>query len=577
MSTREPDLIAERAVREPEPRATTALGARTATSRRRLVAALFVFAVAVGIALRVLQIPDQIIADDEWHPLQVLLDNGYGYIFTHFGACDHCIPLTLYDKLVSDTFGLSEMWMRAPMLVAGIAALIVFPLLLAPYLGTSATLVFTWLLAISPLHVYFSRYARPYAIVLFLVVAGTASLARWWSTGRLRWAAAYAVCAIFAPWFHLAYLPFSLAPLAWVFAASALRARREGRALTALLPRGFWLLAAIVVIGIAALVAPPIATDWDALHSRTGVSRFMLPPPYDVFQLVSGAQRPLLAFASGLSFVLGIVVMLRRQRALLAYFAIVLGAQVLALTISGPYRIEHAIVLVRYALPMLAAFLWVSAVGFVHLDELVRKEWRRAPVHAVTAGVLAALAIGGPIEQSHHTPNNWTNHAMFQFNYEPSFERYYATNVLNVATTSSIYSRIGQLDDPSMRIVEAPWNIEWNAIPYPVYQYLHKKEMLIGFVDDPEKPPGEGELPAGDPRFAFRNFVHVSDLDGMRKRGVRFVLLHRDLQPGPNNERDPRSAAVEHWRKHYLEVVGPPVYEDKRLVVFDLNPRPRPR
>jgi hypothetical protein len=564
MSTREPTVIADRA--------SNRSGAPAPTSRRRLVAALFVLAVVVGAAVRLLQIPDQIIADDEWHALHVLLDNGYAYVFSHFGDCDHCIPLALYDKLVSDTIGLSELGMRAPMLVVGIATLIVLPLLLRGYLGTRATLVFAWLLAISPVHVYFSRYARPYAIVFFLIVVGTASFARWWSDGKLRWAISFAVCAILAPWFHLAYLWFSVAPLAWALATCAVRARRERRALASLVPRGYWLLAAVVTAGIGALIVPPIAASWGSVASRTGVERFILPPLYDVFRLVSGAQLPLLAFASGLSFVLGLVVMLRRQRALLAWFAIVLGVQVLALSSSGPFRLEHAIVLVRYALPMLAAFLWVCAVGLVHLDELVRAEWRSVPAHAVPAGVIAALALCGPLEQAYHSPNNWSNHAMFQFDYEPGFARWYATGVLGVENVPPIYARIGLLDDP-VRIVEAPWNLEWNAIPYPVYQFVHKKETLIGFVDDPEKPPGEGELPPGDPRFSFRNFIHVSDLDGMRKRGVRFVLLHRDLQAGPNNHRDPRTEAVERWRAHYVAVVGAPVFEDKRMVVFDLEPK----
>lgn len=565
MSTRERTVIPDHA--------SIGSGARADHSRRRLIAFLFVLAVAAGTVLRLLQIADQIIADDEWHSLHTLLDNGYGYIFTHFGECDYCIPLTLYDKLVSDTIGLSELGMRAPMLAAGIAALIVFPLLLRQYLGTKSTLVFTWLLAISPLHVYFSRYARPYAVVFFLVVAGTASFARWTSTGKLRWAIAFALCAILAPWFHLAYLPFSVAPFAWTLAVSAFRARRERRPLASLLPRGYWLLGAAVAAGIAALVALPIATDWSSVSQRAGVARFVLPPAYDVFQLISGAQRPLLAFASGLSILLGIVVMRTRQPAVLAYFAVVLGAQVLALTISGPFRIDHAIVLVRYALPMLAAFLWVSSVGLVHLDELVRKEWRRAPVHAASVCIVASLALFGPLEQAYHSPNNWTNHAMFQFNYTPSFERYYASGVLNLEAMPPIYFRIGQLDDPDLRIVEAPWNIEWNAIPYPVYQYVHKKRTMIGFVDDPTKPPGDGELPPGDPRFTFRNFVHLSDLETMHKCGVRFVLLHRDTQPGPNDHRDPRTEAIERWRSYYIDVVGAPIYEDKRLVVFDLKPK----
>lgn len=553
-----------------------ALDSGNARQRRVLVFALYLLAILVGTTLRLMQIPEQIIADDEWHSLHALLANGYGDIFMHFGICDHCIPLTLYDKLVSDTVGLSEWSMRAPMLCAGISALIVLPWLLRDYIGTKASLAFAWLLAISPLHVYFSRYARPYSLVFLLIVVGTVAFARWWSSGKKAWAAVFALCAILAPWFHLAYLPFAAAPFAFGLVLAFQRARRENRSLSSVLsrdlPRGFWTLAALVTAALCALIVPPLVTDWDAIAMRSGHQRFELPPPVDVYELLSGAQLPLLAFASGVVFLLGLVAMLAKQRAVLVYFVVVLGVQLAALTFSGPDRIDHAIVLVRYALPMLAAFLWISAVGLEHLDDLVRKQSKRAPHHVATAGMCLALPLFGPLRQAYHSPNNWTNHAMYQFDYSPRFERQYAATVLNLGAIPTIYPRIAQIEASDFSIVEAPWNYEWSAIPYPIYQYLHKKQTLIGFVDDTLLPPGAGELPFGDPRFHFHNFVHVSDFEAMRRKNVRFVIFHRDAAPGPNDSRLPRTAAVERWRKEYIERLGKPVFEDKSMSVFDLQP-----
>src|SRR2546426_6677733 len=82
-------------------------------------------AVAVGAAIRLDQIREQIVLDDEWHALF-----GYRRILTHFGWTDVCIPLAVYDKLVADTVGLSEMGMRLPVLLAGIGTLFVLPLML---------------------------------------------------------------------------------------------------------------------------------------------------------------------------------------------------------------------------------------------------------------------------------------------------------------------------------------------------------------------------------------------------------------------------------------------------------------
>jgi hypothetical protein len=115
---------------------------------------LFVPAVLVGAVLRLDQITYQIVGDDEWHGLQVALYGSYEWILTHFGSNDHCIPLTAYFKLMSETVGLSELVMRAPALLAGLASLVVFPLLVRPWVGRRASVLFAWLLALAPLHVY---------------------------------------------------------------------------------------------------------------------------------------------------------------------------------------------------------------------------------------------------------------------------------------------------------------------------------------------------------------------------------------------------------------------------------------
>jgi hypothetical protein len=548
-----------------------------AIERRSLFFVLLAIAIAAGIVLRFLQIGDQIIADDEWHSLHTLLNNDYATIFTHFGICDHCIPLTLYDKLVADTLGLSEWSMRAPMLLCGCLALIVFPWLFIDYLGARNTIVFTWLLAISPLHIYFSRYARPYAIVFLLLIVGTVAFARWWSSGRAAWALLFAACAILAPWFHSACLPYVAAPFACVLWLAARRARKEGRSISTIFSRdlrpGFLWLAIAVAAGVCTLIAPPLITDWQSLAARTGQCRFRLPSPSHTYELLSGAQLPFVAFASGLAFLLGLVSMLEKQRGILAYFVLVPAVQILALTLSGPNKFDEAIVFVRYAMPILVVFLWISAAGLEHLDRLIRKQWKRAPAHAATISMCIVLPAFGPLVQSYRSPNNWTNAAMYQFGYSPRFQRLYAATVLNMPEMPAIYGRLKQIDDPDMRIVEAPWNFEWNVNQYPVYQFVHNKKTVIGFVDDPDLPPQSGELPFGDRRFHFHNFVHVNDFDGLRQRKVRFVIFHRDVSGGRDDRRTERMAEVERWRKEYIERVGKPVYDDAHITVFDLEPR----
>src|SRR5262245_4110650 len=141
--------------------------------------------VAAGVFLRLQQLPSQVMMDDEWHALRVAADHGYGYILTHFGTADHSIPLCVLDKLFLDTIGLSEALLRAPAILSGIGALIIIPFLLQGILPRSLAFGFTCLLAISPLHIFFTRYARPYAVTLLLAFVAVLCLYRWFAQPRL--------------------------------------------------------------------------------------------------------------------------------------------------------------------------------------------------------------------------------------------------------------------------------------------------------------------------------------------------------------------------------------------------------
>src|SRR5262249_6763676 len=148
---------------------------------------LGVLAIGVGLALRLHQLGGQIVADDEWHALHAIRDLSYVDIARHFGDSDHCIPLTLLFKLLGDAFGLGQLMMRAPVLLAGALALLVFPLLVRKWMGLATAVVFAWLLAISPLHIFYSRFARPYSISLLLAFTGVMAFLAFWGSGDKRW------------------------------------------------------------------------------------------------------------------------------------------------------------------------------------------------------------------------------------------------------------------------------------------------------------------------------------------------------------------------------------------------------
>jgi len=131
--------------------------------------------------------------------------------------------------------GQSDAWLRLPSAAAGTLTL-VLAWLLARMFGDRAAALAAWLLALSPLHLMFSRVARPYALATFLAVLSTCVLVAALRRRRKRFIAAYALTAavllltnLFAAALLLAHglwviwflrrRPRSLAP--WLIAAAA--------------------------------------------------------------------------------------------------------------------------------------------------------------------------------------------------------------------------------------------------------------------------------------------------------------------------------------------------------------------
>ena len=89
-------------------------------------------------------------------------------------------------------------WVRSlPSVVAGISSVALIRFLGTCWVSWRAGAFAGLLLAISPIHVFYSQEVRPYSLALFLILASLAALERFATTGRQRWAAG---------WFTLVFL-----------------------------------------------------------------------------------------------------------------------------------------------------------------------------------------------------------------------------------------------------------------------------------------------------------------------------------------------------------------------------------
>lgn len=522
--------------------------------------------IALGLFLRIDQIGAQILADDEWHSLEYLQHHGYWDIASHFGAmADYCIPLTLLHRLLYDTVGITELALRVVPLTAGIALLIVLPLMLRPSIGSVAAGIFALLLALFPLYVYVSRSARPYSTALLLALVAVVALYRWLQSGARRHAIAYVACAGLAPWFHLTVVPFVFSPFAW----EVLRRLRRRSLPTS--PR----LETLLAVGTAAaaatllLLAPPLLLDWGAIANKVGGAEFVRETWREAITLVSGTSYPLaIALWCGLA-VIGLAILSRREPALMRVLAVASLSQVSAVLVLQPPIAQAGIVFVRYVLPLTGVLVLGVAVALATCIERSRSRGGTRLRELLCVVLVSAWVASGPLPRIHRRPNEWTNHAGLQFDYD--MEKSYFATEIEPREIPAFYRTLAAMEPGTVTIAEAPFHYEWHKNVFVYYQRAHRQHTVVGDVN--ELTPHSSPAFRSDDRAArLRNALPLADLGRLGARGVRFVVLHHDLRneirgwayPDPT----PDMALVVHF---FERRCGPPVARDQQLVVFDLQ------
>jgi hypothetical protein len=516
--------------------------------------------------LRLYQLNEQIIADDEWHALHAVRDLGFGSIAQHFGDADISIPMALFYKIVANTVGLSELIMRLPVIFVGLASLVVFPLLVRERFDRTTSLLFSVLLTISPLHIYYSRYARPYAISLFCAFCGVYAFALWWSTRNRWWKYAYATCAIVGPYFHLTVLPVLFAPLALT---TVLRLWKRGLARDSSTTE---ILRLILFTGgcVTFLLLAPISADFGSLLEKSQHGQFDSQSSIGALGLFLGMQAPLAQVLTGTIIVLGSITLVRKDPRL----ALLLGTSALValllIVITRPTGIEYPIVVARYTLFWLPVMILMQAIGLQKIGSYLSGIPSGAKLMWVTWVIVSIMV--GPLRRVYYAPNNFMNHAAFQ--YYPYFDAQrnpYVRELSRPASVSSFYFKLGRFPAGSLRILEVPWFYEWQHNPYPFYQQVHHQRVAIGFVKAGPSPAGE--TPPFDSRFRFRNFVHLLDPKDVCAHDIDRVIFHKDLErelvrPAGREFSEELSILIPLYEREY----GPPVFEDDKLVVLDAKP-----
>jgi hypothetical protein len=542
----------------------SAVGPRSASLPWSIIA---VGAIAAGAWLRWYQLGIQVLVDDEWHALhKVIHSDAYG-IATTFGFADHSIPLALYYRFLALHGGLTEWVMHLPMLVAGIVLLVAAALSLKRETTTPVRAAWVTLLAISPLLVYYSKTARPYALTSVLTFVAILAFRRWWlrDGSNAVWGTSYVAATFFAGWLHPITLPFTLLPFVYYGARALQSVLRDPNAPQRTALVRLLVLGIVTAFLLAAALAPPLVNDWSRFSAKAGTDAVTLESIYRTLLMLFGISQPALLVILAALTAMGVRTLWQRERDLAAYLGIVLLGAAVAIALARPQWIHHPGVFARYLVPTLPFVLLFLAEGVVACTALLRR-----PASAPTVVVIGAtlLCWAGPMPDYLYRPNQFIGHLKFQFDYDPAHNPY----VLEIPNDPipEFYRQLSQRPTRTLTLIEAPWRLESNFNPHPWYQEIHRQYVKIGLVTPVCGVRDFGEYPATVRALRMRELVHLSEILAGKSYGADYLVMH--LKPW----KTPPDAEVE-WPDvagclPAIEAkLGKPIYTDAQIVVFALK------
>lgn len=502
----------------------------------------------VGAALRLWNLPAQILGGDEVHALRAAVNLSLSKILVTYHPADNCIPLTaLYKLFMLGGLPMTEMTFRLPVLLCGLAALLALPAAFAERLDRRTVLVYRWLVAISPALVLYSRIARSYMPMVLLSFGAVMAFEAWWRTRSWRAGAAYVLLGALAVWFHLGAGPIVAAP--FVFAAGELLARRvdPGRSLRDLVVLGLSLAAA------CALFLAPARRSLLALIAKKSKEQAV---PWsdvvpDLFRLQAGTGRAWLAALFWLAALAGLALLLRRDRRLALFTITVAAGHVFGILILSPMGLDNATIFGRYLLPILPfTLLWVaSAFGGPGI------------ARPLGAGLLVLLlAAGGPFASPISWRTSFLHHSGLVGFHKP-------VQALPDEAVPGFYRRLR-----GETVVEHPWINRWDTnSSFHLYQAVHGGRVK---VSTPQRILFRSPL-------ALRNAVRPEP-EALCRSGARYVIVHMNLAREENRIPGGRLSEFPELRRTLRQSAtilanrlrrqwGEPVYADRWIRVWDLQ------
>ena len=477
-------------------------------------------ALVAGAALRNAWLGLQLLAGDELHALNAALEWPVSQIvstWTYHGA-DYGVPMAALFRVAFDLgLTLGEFELRLPALLLGTLSIAVMPWMLRQRLGASATIVFAWLLASSPLLVIYSRMVRSYAPAVLFAFIAVVCFERWWSQRRRTAAAGYAICAALALWCNLSVAPFVAAPVAYAVLRLALgdASLRERR--------GELLAVAGAALLCAALPLLPALGSLAVLREVHGEGSVpSLETWLEVVRMHSGSTFWLISFAVLAALARGVWLSWLRERPWLLYLAALALLHVIGLFVLGPDQLDNPIVINRYLLVLLPFGLALVARGAAEPIARVPKPAQAAAIVAIGLGLFAT----GPFATREFVHTSFSTASTFAY-----FAR--DGNSIVFEDMPVFYRERAEAED-LQPVLEYPWsNLATHA--FDAYQKHHAQPVYA-------ITPWKG---LADERLALERMLPPR-VQSYLDSPARWLVVHLDLQ---REERRIRTSDRNHWMR----------------------------
>ena len=519
-----------------------------------------------GAWLRLDQFAYQVVTDDEWHALFQLITHSPRQFLLSFGFSDYSIPLTLLYWNEANWFGLSELGMRWPMMLAGLLILILFPVWVSRHLGWRVALVFALLLAISPLLVSYSRNARPYALTLFLGYLAHYAFFRYWNhhEGRTATGVLYGLSAALSSWLHLISLPFVVAPIL-LASFPALMAWRKGNHAPM---RRLLRLGAPTALLTATLILPPLFSDPGAMLTKSGSDLPTIDTLTGVWHTWLGSPSPFAVLVCLGLATLG-VARVWKEAPLAKSAVLGLFLTLILLLLTRPAWIHNPLTFGRYLLPSMVLLLLAIAAGAETLaSRMAPKRGSLLSLPILLLPVVLLMSVS-PLRETMQRPNSYTLHSYFQFDYRKDHQIVKERMEARIPL-SPWWATHRNSPRESVLIAVAPFyyfSPKWDA---PRWERLSTQRVIPGFLSGLCSDRRDGELP-DDGRFAMRNAVHLGNDAALQRKRVDFIAFQKPYWERHNEAPILIGADTAHCLDVLRAKLSKPTYEDDKIVVFTLQ------